>query len=93
MYLVVVFVNLFTELIAVYFSYPTACSAKIDLAFLVDGSSSVERYGVGNFRRVINFVRGLTMGFAISRTNTRVSLVVYGTRPKTIFGFRRWACI
>ena len=32
------------------------------------------------------------MGFAISRTNTRVSLVVYGTRPKTIFGFRRWAC-
>lgn len=33
------------------------------------------------------------MGFAISRTNTRVSLVVYGTRPKTIFGFRRWACV
>lgn len=67
----------------------SACSAKIDLALLIDGSSSVERYGVGNFRRIIDFVRGLTMGFAISRRNTRVSLIVYGTRPKTIFNFRR----
>lgn len=67
----------------------SACNAKIDLAILIDGSSSVERYGVGNFRRIIDFVRGLTMGFAISRTNTRVSLTVYGTRPRMIFNFRR----
>lgn len=69
--------------------FSSACSAKIDLALLIDGSSSVERYGVGNFRRIIDFVRGLTMGFAISRRNTRVSLIVYGTRPKMIFNFRR----
>ena len=70
-----------------------ACSAKMDLTFLVDGSSSVEKYGAGNFQRIIEFIRGLTMGFVISRSNTRVSLIVYGTRPKRIFGFRRLASI
>ena len=70
-----------------YISVSAACNAEMDLAFLVDGSSSVEKYAAGNFQRIIGFVRGLTMGFAISQSVTRVSLIVYGTRPKVIFGF------
>lgn len=72
-----------------YISASAACNAEMDLAFLVDGSSSVEKYAAGNFQRIIGFVRGLTMGFAISQSATRVSLIVYGTRPKIIFGFPR----
>jgi len=65
----------------------TACSALIDAAFLVDGSSSVERYGVGNFRRVVNFVRDLTTKFVVSKTNTRVAALIYGTKAYPVFGF------
>lgn len=69
----------------------TACTALIDLIFLIDGSSSVERYGVGNFRRVINFVRDLTTKFVVSKSNTRVAAMVYGTRTFPIFGFKAYS--
>lgn len=57
------------------------------MVFLVEGSASVERYGIGNFRALLDFVRNVTVGFSVSRTNTRVAVVVYGTRPEMLFGF------
>ena len=68
----------------------TECIARIDLAFLLDSSSSIERYGVGNFRRLVNFIRDITISFRVSRKDTRVALVLYGTRPRKFFGFRRY---
>ncbi|EDO35181.1 predicted protein, partial [Nematostella vectensis] len=62
------------------------CKAPLDVVFLVDGSRSVERQGVGNFRRELSMIRDMSAGFIISRTNVRFGLVVYGTRPRVVFG-------
>ena len=67
-----------------------ACQTAIDLAFLIDGSASVERYGIGNFRRLIDFVRDVVLGFRVSRSNTRVGTIVFGTKPYLLFGFNSY---
>lgn len=77
-------------LLFVLLLFPTACQTAIDLAFLVDGSASVERYGIGNFRRLIDFVRDVVLGFRISRSNTRVGTIVFGTKPYLLFGFNSY---
>ena len=77
-------------LLFVLLLFPTACQTAIDLAFLVDGSASVERYGIGNFRRLINFVRDVVLGFRISRSNTRVGTIVFGTKSYLLFGFNSY---
>lgn len=51
----------------------------------------MERYGVGNFRRVINFVRDLSTKFVVSKSNTRIAAMVYGTRTFPIFGFKAYS--
>ena len=66
--------------------HPIACRAPLDIVFLVDGSRSIERHGVGNFRREITMMKHITAGFLVSRTYTRVSLVIYGTNARVIFG-------
>ena len=58
--------------------------------FLIDGSASVERYGIGNFRRLIDFVRDVVIGFRVSRGNTRVGAIVFGTKPYVLFGFNKY---
>lgn len=58
--------------------------------FLIDGSASVERYGIGNFRRLIDFVRDVVIGFRVSRGNTRVGTIVFGTKPYVLFGFNKY---
>ena len=68
----------------------TACQTAIDLAFVIDGSASVERYGIGNFRRLIDFVRDVVLGFRVSRYNTRVGTIVFGTKPYLLFGFNSY---
>ena len=78
--------NMFSN---VCFFLHKACTAKIDLVFMIEGDSSVERYGIGNFRRLIDFVRTMAVGFTISRTNTRLATVVYGKRPYKWFGFNK----
>ena len=56
----------------------------------MEGSYSVEKYGVGNFRRLIDFVRTMTVGFTVSKRDARIATVVYGTKPYKLFGFRRY---
>lgn len=63
------------------------CRAKIDLAFLVDGSGSIEMYGRGNFRRCLNFVKNMVRSFKISPRHTRISVTIFSSRARRIFSF------
>lgn len=49
---------------------------KLDLIFLVDGSSSVGNF---NFDSELNFVKKLLSDFTLNENKTKVSVVVFGT--------------
>ena len=66
------------------------CKAKIELMFLVDGSGSIEAYGKGNFKRCLNFVKQVASSFTISRTEGRISVTVFSSRPQLIFTLNRY---
>lgn len=62
----------------------------MDLAILIDGSQSIEYFGVGNFRRCLQFVKNLISGFNIAKEGTHVGVVVFSAKAKVIFGFERY---
>ena len=66
------------------------CTAKLDIGFVVDGSSSVERYGKGNFGRILRFVQRIISSFRIGRKFARVGVVLYSSRPYKVFGLNRY---
>ena len=66
------------------------CRKRLDLAFLIDGSGSIESYGRGNFGRCLNFVKRLVASFGISPTQTRVGIVLFSHRAWLIANFRRY---
>jgi len=69
----------------------TVCQAKLDIAFVIDGSGSIEAYGRGNFKRCLNFVKRLVVSFKISRRFTRVGVVLFSYRPRLIFRFSSYS--
>ena len=71
------------------FSYPV-CQACIDLAFVIDASGSIEASGRGNFKRCLNFVKRLVASFKISPRYVRVGAVVYSSKARRMFGFKRY---
>lgn len=60
------------------------CINANDIAFVIDGSSSV---GTGNFRTVLQFVANVTREFEISDTDTRVGAVQYTYEQRLEFAF------
>ena len=66
------------------------CRSKVDLAFLIDGSGSIEHYGRGNFKRCLRFVQRIVSKFNFNNRQTRVGVVVYSSRPRLIFSFKRY---
>ncbi|KAM4606997.1 vitrin isoform 7-T8 [Polymixia lowei] len=60
------------------------CLNANDIAFVIDGSSSV---GTGNFRTVLQFVANVTREFEISDTDTRVGAVQYTYEQRLEFAF------
>ena len=72
-----------------FFSYPV-CQACIDLAFVIDASGSIEASGRGNFKRCLNFVKRLVASFKISPRYARVGAVVYSSKARRVFGFKRY---
>ena len=66
------------------------CRRRLDLAFLIDGSGSIEAYGRGNFRRCLNFVKRVVASFHISPRHTRVGVVLFASRAWLVFNFRRF---
>ena len=68
--------------ISCYFSLTIECKAKIDLAFIVDGSGSIENAGIGNYDKVKNFVKALTRAFEVSKEETHVGIISYDHEAK-----------
>ncbi|KAG7314064.1 hypothetical protein KOW79_022560 [Hemibagrus wyckioides] len=60
------------------------CLNANDIAFVIDGSSSV---GTGNFRTVLQFVANVTREFEISDTDTRIGAVQYTYEQRLEFAF------
>ncbi|XP_078452215.1 vitrin isoform X7 [Lampetra planeri] len=60
------------------------CLNSADIAFVVDGSSSV---GYNNFRTVLEFLANISQAFDISDTATRIGLVQYTYEQRTEFAF------
>ena len=78
------------DLSRLYFSiyfYPAACKATIDLAFLVDGSNSINFMGPGRFRKELHFVKKMISAFEIARNETHVGLIVYSSNASLVLGF------
>ena len=65
------------------------CRARIDVAFVVDGSGSIEASGRGNFRRCLRFVKNMVRSFTISRRYVRVGIVLYSSRSTPILTFNQ----
>ncbi|KAK3721441.1 hypothetical protein QZH41_020692, partial [Actinostola sp. cb2023] len=63
---------------------------KVDLGFLIGGSSSVEKQGRGNFQKVINFVKQIVNEFEISQHDTHVGVVLFDDKANVVFGFHNY---
>ncbi|KAJ8336126.1 hypothetical protein SKAU_G00394690 [Synaphobranchus kaupii] len=62
---------------------PGCYSKSLDLVFVVDASANVPR---NDYRRVKAFVKGVVSQFDIDADLTQVAMVIYGERPRTVFG-------
>ena len=69
------------------FSSFVACKTVVDLAFLIDGSGSIEYHGRGNFKLMLNFIKSIVVTLPISRTQSRVGAVLFSTNPIPLFRF------
>ena len=58
------------------------CKAKVDLAFIIDGSGSIENAGTGNYDKVKNFVKELIRAFEVSKEETHVGIISYDHEAK-----------
>ena len=68
----------------------SGCRARVDLAFVIDGSGSIEHYGRGNFRRCLNFVKAIVRRFNRDSGQTRIGVVLFSSRPRLIFRFGQY---
>ena len=69
--------------------FRTDCA--VNLGVLLDGSATVEGYGKGNFKRLLQFVKTLSRSFPVSEHGNHLGLVVYSSEPKPVFGFQRFS--
>lgn len=65
------------------------CNKRLDLAFLIDGSGSINSAGRGNFRRCIEFVKSVVSSLNVSPRHTRVGVVLFSSRAWLILDFYR----
>ena len=66
------------------FFFLTVCRGRLDIAFLVDGSGSIENYGRGNFKRCLRFMKRVIRSFVVSRKQARVGIVLFSSRPRVV---------
>jgi len=55
--------------------------AVADIVFLIDNSASIgyiDRSGVTNWQRILDFIKGITGAFVIGRHATRVAVISFG---------------
>ena len=70
-----------------FFFFYSVCRRRLDLAFLIDGSGSIETSGRGNFQRCIEFVKTVVSSFSISPSRTRVGVALFSSRAWLILNF------
>ena len=78
--------EVFTTLI--YFIFHFAFIVILDLAFLIDGSSSVGNEQ--NFKQILMFVSTVAHSFSIGHDMTRVGVVVFSLEAFVIFNFHTY---
>ena len=64
----------------------TVCTARVDLGFLIDASSSGRR----NIPRIVQFLRETVRRFTITSRAARIGVITYASRPSRIIGFSRY---
>ena len=64
------------------------CDKDFDLVFVIDGSGSIEQAGVGNFKKIKEFVKDIINGFNIGFDKTHVGALIYSSSVyiKKVFG-------
>ena len=58
------------------------CAAKVELVVLIDGSGSVNRGGLGSFRRTLNVVKRVVNGFEVTNDRVHVGVIIFATGPR-----------
>lgn len=57
---------------------------------MVDGSRSIERYGEGNFRHALNFVKTVINAFHFDQGKVRAGVLLFSTKTDEVFGLDRY---
>ncbi|KAJ7379252.1 hypothetical protein OS493_017761 [Desmophyllum pertusum] len=63
------------------------CKRPVDIAFAIDASGSVGRYG---YYQEKNFVRNTMAKFGISRSGTHAAVIVYSTKAEVAISFPQY---
>ncbi|XP_022792982.1 cartilage matrix protein-like [Stylophora pistillata] len=66
------------------------CKAKIDIGFLVDSSGSIEKYGKGNYKKCLEFIKNAVNRSFISETFTHVGVVLFSSKTETVFTLKQF---
>lgn len=67
------------------------CKAVVDLVFLIDGSTSIEQFGMGNFKRCLNFAKTMVRNFEVSSQGTHVGVVMFTNTAKVEFTLTKYS--
>ncbi|KAL9981494.1 hypothetical protein ACROYT_G010201 [Oculina patagonica] len=67
----------------------SVCAAKVELAFLIDGSGSIDKSGLENFRRTLSVVKKIASGFEVSTYGVHVGVIVFSTGPRVVSGLNK----
>ncbi|EDO40688.1 predicted protein, partial [Nematostella vectensis] len=63
----------------------------VDLAFVLDGSTSINNADPGNFQLLKNFMINIVKSFKISSERTHVGLVLYSSFTQLKFNFDKYS--
>ena len=68
----------------------TECKAKVDLAFLLDGSDRIDYQKEGNFKKCQEFIKALVSSYNIGKDGTNVGLVLFYKTSEVVFEFEKY---
>ena len=71
------------------FSSP-GCTAKVDLAVLLDVSERIDYQQQGNFQQCQTFLKTFLSSFNIKKDGTHVGLVLFFMTSQVYFGFEKY---
>ena len=66
------------------------CEAKVDIAFLLDGSGSIDFQQPGNFKKCLGFLKNFVQSFNIAKDGTHVGVVLFSKTAEVMFNFEKY---